>query len=104
TQYENYLLLESSYITELNNLKDEVQIKQKLEFNNYEIDKINQTQIDESVSTIITRLDQSFFEAFLWESVFDLIFVFFLEFLLVVIFAFVLIAVLFSGNIRDNSR
>jgi hypothetical protein len=103
-QYENYRLLESSYITELNNLKDEVQIKQKLEFNNYEIDKINQTQIDESVSTIITRLDQSFFEAFLWESIFDMIFVFFLEFLLVVIFAIVLIAVLFSGNIRDNSR
>lgn len=104
TQYENYYLLESSYLSELNSLKNNVESKKSKEFKNFELDKINQSQINESAKTIVERLDQSFFEAFLWESIFDIIFVFLLELFLVIIFTIILIAVLFSGNIRKNSR
>ncbi|UPS92079.1 hypothetical protein [Bizionia sp. M204] len=104
TQYENYYLLESSYLSELNSLKNNLESNKSNKFQNFELDKINQSQINASAKTIVERLDQSFFEAFLWESIFDIIFVFFLELLLVIIVAIILIAVLFSGNIRENSR
>ena len=99
-----YGLLEENYLEELSSLNLKFSSVTSSKLNKFVLNKEDSSQIRELSKIVYKKTNQSLLEVFAWELIFDLILSFLIELILVGVFAVILISVLFSGNIQENSQ